>query len=110
MATPVFPTPVGPNRATTCMRSLLIPAVRVLILLLLAAVAALALGCQESGFDERKETARPLKVQHVMGESKVPGQTERVATLTLDSLDDTLALRVRPGRAAVPPPALPGYL
>lgn len=84
---------------------------RVLIVLLLAAAAAaFASGCQESGFDERKETARPLKVQHVMGESKVPGQAERVATLTLDSLDDTLALRVRPVRAAVPPPALPGYL
>jgi iron complex transport system substrate-binding protein len=84
--------------------------VRVLILLLLAAVAALALGCQESGFDERKETARPLKVQHVKGESKVPGQAERVATLTLDTLDDTLALGVRPVVAVVPGERLPGYL
>ncbi len=63
---------------------------------MLAAVAAFALGCQESGFDERKETARPLKVQHVKGESKVPGQAERPATLTVDSLDDTLALGLRP--------------
>jgi iron complex transport system substrate-binding protein len=84
--------------------------VRVLILLLLAAVAALALGCQESGFDERKETARPLKVQHVKGESKVPGQANRVATLTLDTLDDTLALGVRPVVAVVPGDRLPGYL
>jgi iron complex transport system substrate-binding protein len=84
--------------------------VRVLILLLLAAVAALALGCQESGFDERKETARPLKVQHVKGESKVPGQAKRVATLTLDTLDDTLALGVRPVVAVVPGDRLPGYL
>lgn len=83
---------------------------RVLILLPLAAVAALALGCQESGFDERKETARPLKVQHVKGESKVPGQAERVATLTLDTLDDTLALGVRPVVAVVPGGRLPGYL
>jgi iron complex transport system substrate-binding protein len=84
--------------------------VPVLILLLLAATAALALGCQESGFDERKETARPLKVQHVKGESKVPGQAERVATLTLDTLDDTLALGVRPVVAVVPGERLPGYL
>lgn len=83
---------------------------RVLILLLLAALAALALGCQESGFDERKETARPLKVQHVKGESKVPGQAERVATLTIDTLDDTLALGVRPVVAVVPGGQVPGYL
>lgn len=84
---------------------------RVLILLLLAAAAAaFLLGCQESGFDERKETARPLKVQHVRGESKVPGQAERPATLTLDSLDDTLALGLRPVRAAVPGLELPPYL
>jgi iron complex transport system substrate-binding protein len=84
--------------------------VRVLIVLLLAALAAFALGCQESGFDERKETARPLKVQHVKGESKVPGQAERVATLTLDTLDDTLALGVRPVLAVVPGDSLPRYL
>jgi iron complex transport system substrate-binding protein len=84
--------------------------VQVLILLLLAALSAFALGCQESGFDERKETARPLKVQHVKGESKVPGQAERVATLTIDTLDDTLALGVRPVVAVVPGDRLPGYL
>jgi iron complex transport system substrate-binding protein len=77
---------------------------------MLAAAAAFAAGCQESGFDERKETARPLKVQHVMGESKVPGQAERPATLTVDSLDDTLALGLRPVRAAVPELKLPPYL
>jgi iron complex transport system substrate-binding protein len=84
--------------------------VRVLIVVMLAAVAAFALGCQESGFDERRETARPLKVQHVMGESKVPGQAERPATLTVDALDDTLALGLRPVRAAVPDLELPRYL
>jgi iron complex transport system substrate-binding protein len=84
--------------------------VRVLIVLLLAAPAAFALGCQESGFDESKETARPLKVQHVKGESKVPGQAERVATLSVDALDDTLALGVRPVRAAIPGLEPPGYL
>jgi iron complex transport system substrate-binding protein len=84
--------------------------VRVIILLLLAALAGSVLGCQESGFDERKETARPLKVQHVKGESKVPGQAERVATLTLDTLDDTLALGVRPVVAVVLGDRVPGYL
>jgi iron complex transport system substrate-binding protein len=84
--------------------------VRVLVFLLLAAGAALVLGCQESGFDERKETARPLKVQHVSGESKVPGQAERPATLTVDALDDSLALGLRPARAAVPELKLPPYL
>jgi iron complex transport system substrate-binding protein len=84
--------------------------VRVLVLLLLAAFPAFSLGCQESGFDEAKETARPLKVQHVKGESKVPGQAERVATLTIDTLDDTLALRVRPVVAVVPGDRLPAYL
>jgi iron complex transport system substrate-binding protein len=84
--------------------------VRVLIFLLLAVSAALALGCQESGFDERKETARPLKVQHVKGESKVPGQADRVATLTVDTLDDTIALGVRPVVAVAPGDRLPPYL
>jgi iron complex transport system substrate-binding protein len=69
-----------------------------------------AAGCQESGFDESKETSKPLKVQHVLGESKVPGQAEQPLTLTLDSLDDTVSLGVRPVRAAVPGGELPPYL
>jgi iron complex transport system substrate-binding protein len=84
--------------------------VRVLIASILAAAAAAALGCQESGFDESKETARPLKVQHVKGESKVPGQAERVITLSLDALDDTLALGVRPVRAVMSGLEPPRYL
>ncbi|MEA2331232.1 MAG: iron-siderophore transport system substrate-binding protein [Thermoleophilaceae bacterium] len=83
---------------------------RALIVFLLAVLAASALGCQESGFDERKETARPLKVQHVLGESKVPGQSERPLTLTADALDDTLALGLQPLRAALPGARLPAYL
>jgi iron complex transport system substrate-binding protein len=78
--------------------------------LLLAALSATAVGCQESGFDESKETARPLKVQHILGETKVPGQAEEPMTLTVDTLDDTLALGVRPVRAAVPEARLPAYL
>ena len=80
------------------------------VLTLLAACAAPALGCQESGFDERKETVRPLKVQHALGESKVPGQAERPATLREDALDDTLALGVEPVAAAVDGGMLPPYL
>jgi iron complex transport system substrate-binding protein len=84
--------------------------VRRLTLVLLAAFVAVAAGCQESGFDERRETARPLKVQHALGEAKVPGQAERPMTLTTDALDDTLALGVTPVRAALPGGRLPAYL
>lgn len=80
------------------------------ILIVLAALAATAAGCQESGFDESRETERPLKVQHALGETKVPGQAERPITLTTDALDDTLALRVRPLRAALPGGRPPAYL
>ena len=73
-----------------------------LLLPLLAALAVLAIGCQESGFNESKETEKPLKVQHALGETKVPGQATEPLTLTVDALDDTLALKVRPARAAVP--------
>ena len=83
------------------------------LLPLLAALTLLALGCQESGFNESKETEKPLKVQHRLGETKVPGQAERPITLTTATLDDTLALGVRPVRAATPfggapPPYLVG--
>jgi iron complex transport system substrate-binding protein len=84
--------------------------VRRLVLILLAALVGVMAGCQESGFDERKETARPLKVQHALGEAKVPGQAERPMTLTTDALDDTLALGVKPVRAALPGARLPAYL
>lgn len=83
---------------------------RVVTLAPLAACVAVALGCQESGFDEREETARPLKVQHVLGESKVPGQAEAPATLSLEALDDTLALGPAPVAATVPGGELPAYL
>jgi iron complex transport system substrate-binding protein len=80
--------------------------VRARILIALALVGALA-GCQESGFDESRETQRPLKVQDAMNPltgTKVPGQAERPATLTADALGDTLALRVRPVVASNVPP------
>jgi iron complex transport system substrate-binding protein len=78
--------------------------------MLALAIAVAVGGCQESGFDESKETVRPLKVQHVLGETKVPGQAKEPLTLTLDSLDDALALGVQPVRAAVPGARLPRYL
>jgi iron complex transport system substrate-binding protein len=75
-------------------------------------VVALA-GCQESGFDESKETQRPLKVQHALDPltgTKVPGVAERPMTLSSDTLGDTLALGVKPVRAALPGGRLPEYL
>jgi iron complex transport system substrate-binding protein len=83
---------------------------RVLIAL---AVLGTLVGCQESGFDESRETQRPLKVQHAMDEltgTKVPGVAERPMTLTADALEDTLALGVNPVRAALPGGRLPEYL
>ncbi|HEX6652820.1 MAG TPA: ABC transporter substrate-binding protein [Thermoleophilaceae bacterium] len=81
---------------------------RVRILIALALVGAMA-GCQESGFDESKETQRPLKVQDAMNPlngTKVPGQAERPAPLTADTLGDTLALGVTPVVAS----DVPGYM
>ena len=75
--------------------------------------ATLALGCQESGFDESKETVRPLKVQHIAADlagTKVPGQAKRPFTLTADALGDTLALGVRPVGAALPGGRVPEYM
>ncbi len=83
---------------------------RVLIAVVLATVLA---GCQESGFDESKETQRPLKVQHAMNPlagTKVPGMAERPMTLSADTLGDTLALGVKPVRAALPGGRVPDYL
>jgi iron complex transport system substrate-binding protein len=78
--------------------------VRARIVIALALVGALG-GCQESGFDESKETRRPLKVQHALDPltgTKVPGQAERPLTLTADALGDTLALGLDPVGAALP--------
>jgi iron complex transport system substrate-binding protein len=75
-------------------------------------MAALA-GCQESGFDESKETQRPLKVQHALDPltgTKVPGVAERPMTLSADTLGDALALGVKPVRAALPGGHVPDYL
>jgi ABC-type Fe3+-hydroxamate transport system substrate-binding protein len=86
--------------------------VRLRSLIALALVGALA-GCQESGFDESKETQRPLKVQHALDPltgTKVPGQAERPFALSPDSLGDIVALRVKPVGAALPGGRVPPYL
>jgi iron complex transport system substrate-binding protein len=78
------------------------------ILIALALVGALA-GCQESGFDESRETQRPLKVQHALDPltgTRVPGRAERPLPLTADALGDTLALGLKPVGAAELPPYL----
>jgi iron complex transport system substrate-binding protein len=77
------------------------------LLLLLAAPAAA--GCQ-TGFDQEKETVRPLKVAHAMGETKVPGQAQRPLDLTAGAADATLALGVRPIGVALAGARLPAYL
>jgi iron complex transport system substrate-binding protein len=86
--------------------------VRPRILIALALVGALA-GCQESGFDESKETQRPLKVQDAMNPltgTKVPGKAERPLTLAPDALGDTVALGVKPVGAALPGGRVPPFL
>jgi iron complex transport system substrate-binding protein len=81
-------------------------------LIALVLLCALA-GCQESGFDESKETSRPLKVQHALDPltgTRVPGEAERPYTLTRDTLGDALALGVKPVGAFVGGGRLPAYL
>ncbi len=49
-----------------------------------------------------QETKRPLKVQHALGETKVPGKSSRPVMLATSELEDSLALGVVPVGAAVP--------
>jgi iron complex transport system substrate-binding protein len=64
-------------------------------------------GCQATDTDDPPETSHPLKIQHALGLSKVPGHAERPVTLYPSELDDAFALGVRPVGAAGP---LPRYL
>ena len=68
---------------------------------LLLVVALLGAGCQ-TGFDEGKENAKPLKVAHALGESKVPGEAERPLALSPGALDTALALGLPIVGAALP--------
>lgn len=74
----------------------------------LCAVAAIALGgCQATDTDDKPETSHPLKVQHALGETKVPGRPERPVTLYPSELDDAYALGTAPvGTAGT----IPDYL
>ena len=76
---------------------------------LLAASVFVAAGCG-TGFDEERETVRPLKVAHALGESKVPGQGKRPLALTDGALDAVLALRQEAVAALLPGGRVPGYL
>ncbi|HEY5726697.1 MAG TPA: ABC transporter substrate-binding protein [Methylomirabilota bacterium] len=75
----------------------------------LALLALLAAGCG-AGFDQTRENAKPLKVAHAAGESKVPGVAERPLALTDGALDAILALRQQPVAALLPGGRAPAYL
>jgi iron complex transport system substrate-binding protein len=80
----------------------------------LALGAAAALGA--CGYDPpqtpSQETKQALKVQHALGETKVPGRAGRPVTLATSELEDALALGVVPAGAAAPVPGhgLPRFL
>jgi iron complex transport system substrate-binding protein len=76
---------------------------------LLLVIAVLGAGCQ-TGFDEGKENAKPLKVAHALGESKVPGEAVRPLALSPGALDTALALGVPTVGAALPGGRVPAYL
>jgi iron complex transport system substrate-binding protein len=72
------------------------------------AVAALALaGCSATDTDDAPETSRPLKIQHALGETKVPGLAERPVTFYPSELDDAYALGTAPVGATG---TIPDYL
>jgi iron complex transport system substrate-binding protein len=67
-------------------------------------LAALAIaGCgYGSPQTPEQETKEPLKIQHAVGETKVPGRSTRPVMLATGELEDSLALGVVPAGAAVP--------
>ena len=71
--------------------------------------ALVAAGCG-TGFDEERENAKPLKVAHASGESKVPGLAKRPLALTDGALDAILALHEQPVAALLPGGRAPAYL
>jgi iron complex transport system substrate-binding protein len=85
---------------------------RPLLIVLLCLLATQLASCSATDLDdEDRETRRPLKVVHALGETRVPGRAERVVSLTPVALDNALALGVRPVGAATPPGGrLPSYL
>jgi iron complex transport system substrate-binding protein len=76
-------------------------------------LATFLLGCGDSPpVTPAQETAKPLKVAHALGETKVPGRASRPVALYPSELDDALAIGVMPVGAAVPPGSggVPRYL
>jgi ABC-type Fe3+-hydroxamate transport system substrate-binding protein len=82
--------------------------VRAFHTLLCAAAALTIAGCQATASDDAPENERPLKVQHALGLTKVPGKAERPVALYPSELDDSLALGTTPVGAAGAP--FPHYL
>jgi iron complex transport system substrate-binding protein len=79
----------------------------------LLCVAGAMAGCGESArHSAAKETDQPLKIQHALGQTKVPGRAGRPVTLYTSELDDAIALGATPVGATVPDGAtvFPRYL
>jgi iron complex transport system substrate-binding protein len=87
---------------------LVIKGVRRLGAILCFGAALTVAGCQATDTDDPPETSKPLKVEHALGTTKVPGQAKRPVALYPSELDDALALGVTPAGAAGG--ALPRYL
>ena len=76
--------------------------------LLCIAAALTVAGCQATAADDAPENRRPIKVQHALGLTKVPGRAARPVVLYPSELDDSLALGTTPAGAAGAP--FPHYL
>jgi iron complex transport system substrate-binding protein len=69
---------------------------------LCAALAALAFaGCEATDTDDPPENARSLKVQHALGQTRVPGEADRPVALYPSELDSAIALGAEPVGAAI---------
>jgi iron complex transport system substrate-binding protein len=75
---------------------------RLALLLLVLAVPLLAACGEGPPQTPAQETRQPLKIQHALGNSKVPGRAKRPVTLATSELEDSIALGVRPVGATVP--------
>ena len=75
---------------------------------LLALAAALS-GCANTE-EETRGKRKPLKVQHALGETRVPFMAERPVTLAPSALETALALGLRPVGSATAGAAFPDYL
>jgi iron complex transport system substrate-binding protein len=68
--------------------------------ILCAALAALAVsGCEATDTDDPPENVRSLKVQHALGQTRVPGEADRPVALYPSELDSAVALGAGPAGA-----------